>query len=141
MSIVVCQRAGDPLLRRDELLKGGTGHRNTENRAARHRPKRKSARPDKSGGHFSYIRILPGVPHAYAPSAEAFSHLFEPVAALLKRISCPRNGRSRRPGIQVASFLLYLPYETYKFPHTTHSILIHLYHVDNFSLIWYRFPI
>ena len=28
-SLVVCQRAGHPLLRRDELLKGGTGHRNT----------------------------------------------------------------------------------------------------------------
>lgn len=51
------------------------------------------------------------VNHAFV-DGEHISRFFELVAALLKRISCPRNGRSRRPGIQVASFLLYLPYET-----------------------------
>lgn len=51
------------------------------------------------------MRTLPGVPHAYAPSAEAFSHFFEPVAALLKRLSCPRNGAADAPEYKLHLFV------------------------------------
>ena len=27
----------------------------------------------------------------------------------------------------------------YRFPHTTHSILLHLYHMNSFSSVWYKF--